>query len=209
MNRFLLIAFFVSCFIPLHAQDDEVIVVPERLIEKPPLIRTRVLSFYPGIWAPGFKLESVTPKKRISFGTHFRGYIFFFNGAKIEPFVRVYFKSNAPQGFFVQAKLSAGIYDANSFLFRGLYCYSSSNGMFLCPGDPGYVKFDMWRYFFGGGVAAGYQFILGKQKRFAFDVFGGLQLIIPTHRIYNDESLALWMMRGFPLETGFRLGWAF
>jgi hypothetical protein len=105
--------------------------------------------------------------------------------------------------------MSAAVYDANSVLFRGLYCYESSNGLLLCPGDPGYVKQDQWRYFFGGGVATGYQFLFGRQKRFAFDVFGGMQLILPTHRINNREDLTLWMMRGFPFEIAVRMGWAF
>lgn len=193
----------------MHGQEEEVIVVPKDMTERLTIRPSSVFALYPGIWAPGFKLEWATGIQRFSFGLHARGYLFFFNGGRIEPFMRYYAKRKAPEGLFVQAKLSAALYDANSFLFRGIYCYESTTGVLLCPGDPGYVKFDMWRYMVGPGIAVGYQLLAGKQKRFALDVFGGLQFIFPLNSINRYEEFFLWLMRGFPMETGIRIGWAF
>jgi len=61
----------------------------------------------------------------------------------------------------------------------------------------------------GGGATFGYQFLLGEEKRFALDVFGGLQIIIPADGLYYGEDISLWLLRGFPLEFGLRLGKAF
>jgi len=209
MKRFLLFLFIaVSCF-NAAAQDDKAIVLSDKVKKKEPMFRTHVMALYPGFWAPGFKIEKANAQQNLSFGTHLRGYLIFFNGGKVEPFMRVYFKKKAPEGLFMQFKLHAAMYNANSVLFRGFYCYEGLNGQYICPGDPGYVQHDMWRYFFGGGVSAGYQFLLGDEKRFALDVFGGMQIIIPTTRLYYSEDIALWFMRGFPLDVGIRLGWAF
>ena len=193
----------------LLAQNDDAIVAPKLVKNSKDLYRSTVLSFYPGFWAPGVKLEWATTNKIVSSGFHTRGYLFLFNGVKMEPFIRVYFKKNAPEGAFAQFKLSVGIYDKNSFLFRGLYCYTGSTGILICPGDPGYVKQNDLTLMAGGGVAFGYQFLLGENKRFALDLFGGIQAIVPSSRIRNDDDIALWFMRGFPLELGIRLGKAF
>jgi hypothetical protein len=209
MKRLLLFIILTATFMQCFAQKDDAIVLPDKLQKTEPVFRSRVLAFYPGFWAPGIKFESASANQKVSYGVHVRGYIFLFNGAKFEPFVRVYFKGNAPQGLFMQFKLSASLYNANSVLFRGFRCYTTSTGQQLCPGDPGYVKQNDWRYFFGGGVATGYQFLLGEKKRFALDLYGGIQVIIPKNRLGYDEDLYLWMARGFPLELGLRMGWAF
>jgi hypothetical protein len=207
--RLRVLTFLCFLFHAVSAQHDEVIIAPPQLIEQPDHLTTTVLAFYPGFWAPGFKLEKATPNKYLSMGIHARGYIFLFNGGRAEPFIRYYFRKKAPEGLFFQTKISAAAYDANSFLFGGLYCYESSNGMLICPGDPGYIKQIQWRYFFGTGFATGYQFLLGKHKRFALDLFGGMQIIFPSHSLRHPENRILWMMRAFPLEMGIRMGWAF
>jgi hypothetical protein len=209
MKRFLLFLLITATGFNAVAQDDETIVLSDKVKKSEPLFRSNVLAFYPGFWAPGFKVESANGKQNLSYGAHVRGYVFLFNGGKVEPFIRVYFKKKAPEGLFMQFKIHAAIYNANSVFFRGLKCYTGLNGQYICPGDPGYVQVNEWRYFFGGGVAAGYQFLLGEKKRFALDLFGGIQVIIPKDRLLYDEDIYLWLTRGFPAELGIRLGWAF
>lgn len=171
--------------------------------------KNAVLAFYPGFWAPGLKLERATTSKGFSYGFHARGHIFILPGGKIEPFIRWYISKNAPEGGFLQFKGYAGMYDRNMLFFRGIDCYYSVSGQLFCPGDFGYVRKSDFIYMFGVGISGGYQFLLGKEKKFAFDIFGGIQAIVPTNRTFNGEQFAVWMLRGFPLELGIRMGKAF
>ncbi len=212
MKNFLWLFFFALLFHSAIAQGnaEEVIALPKQAVKRGELSKSTVLAFYPGFWNPGIKLERVATNSTASFGFHTRGYLFLFNGIRTEPFTRIYFKKKAPEGAFAQFKISAGFYDRNSFLFRGLYCYSTSSGIYLCPGDPGYIKTSDFSVLVGGGVSFGYQFLLGNQGRFALDLFGGVQAIIPVNRRRNNwDDLTLWLLRGFPLELGIRLGKAF
>lgn len=193
-----------------QSNNEEVIALPKKALKNSDYPKSTVLSFYPGFWNPGLKLERVSSNQNASYGFHTRGYIFLYNGIKVEPFSRIYFKKTAPEGAFAQFKLSAGFYDKNSFLFRGLSCYTTSTGMYVCPGDPGYIKTNDYSVLIGGGVSFGYQFLLGAEKRFALDLFGGVQAIVPVNRRRgNWDDLTLWLLRGFPLEMGIRLGKAF
>lgn len=201
----------VLCAFTLFAQQDDAIQAPPSinnvsLFNKE---KSAVVAFYPGFWAPGIKLEWASSNKRFSYGTHARGYLFVMPGVKIEPFFRLYVKKNAPEGVFVQFKLSSGVYDRNMVFFSGIDCYYSVSGQQYCPGDPGYIRRSNFAYLVGGGVSAGYQFLLGKEKKFALDIFGGVQVIIPIDRFYYSQDVALWFFRGFPLEIGLRMGRAF
>jgi hypothetical protein len=192
--------------------DDEVIKLPKDSGKKLSDItdnKSSVIAFYPGFWSPGIKFEQVSSQKVASYGIHARGYLFIFNGIKMEPFTRVYFKKDGPEGAFAQFKLSLGIYDMNSILFQGVQCYRTGSGATICPGNPSYVRKSDITYFAGGGVAFGYQFLLGAKKGFALDLFGGVQAIVPSRRFYREEELYLWLSRGFPIEFGIRLGKAF
>lgn len=212
MKNIVWLFFVVAFFHSAMAQDNakEVIAVPKQAIKKIEYSKSTVLAFYPGFWNPGIKLERVATNPTVSFGFHTRGYLFVFNGIKAEPFTRIYLKNKAPEGAFAQFKISAAFYDKNSFLFRGLNCYTTSSGIYLCPGDPGYIKTNDYSVLIGGGVSFGYQFLLGNQRHFALDLFGGVQAIVPVNRRRNNwDDLSLWLLRGFPLELGIRLGKAF
>jgi hypothetical protein len=110
-----LVIFLVQILITLtcFAQKDDAIVLADKLKSNEPIIRTRVLSFYPGFWAPGMKFESASQNHKVSYGLHTRGYIFLFNGVKFEPFIRYYFKKNAPEGVFLQFKISGSLYNVS------------------------------------------------------------------------------------------------
>jgi hypothetical protein len=189
--------------------DDKEIVLPKQTSKRLPETKSSVIAFYPGFWSPGVKFERTSANQLASYGFHARGYLFIFNGIKMEPFSRVYFKKGGPEGAFAQFKLSLGIYDMNSILFQGVQCYRTSNGTSVCPGNTNYVRRSDITYLGGGGVAFGYQFLLGAKKSFALDLFGGVQAIIPAKRFNRQEELYLWLSRGFPVEFGIRLGKAF
>lgn len=206
--RFFLFAIVLLLQFSIQAQEDESIQLP-KLMPKTPKLKNTILAFNPGFWAPGLKLEWASANQKISTGFHVRGYIFIFNGVKFDPFVRFYFKKKAPEGAFAQLKFSAGIYDKNSVFFQGITCYTTASGQTFCPRNSGYVRRSDITYLLGGGATFGYQFLLGEEKRFALDVFGGLQIIIPADGLYYGEDISLWLLRGFPLEFGLRLGKAF
>ena len=202
----LLVLTTLFCF---AQNDDKEIVLPKHTNKRLPDTKNSVIAFYPGFWSPGIKFERVSANQFVSYGFHARGYLFIFNGIKIEPFSRMYFKKDGPEGAFAQFKLSLGIYDMNSILFQGVQCYSTVNGARVCPGNTNYVRRSDITYLAGGGVAFGYQFLLGSKKSFALDLFGGVQAIIPAKRFNRSEELYLWLSRGFPIEFGVRLGKAF
>ncbi len=164
---------------------------------------TFVLGFNAFIWNPGIKVEGAINQK-ISLGTHAKAYLFFYNGMRIDPFMRIYFKDSAPEGAFLQLKVSTSFYNRESFFFRG-NCYTSTNGNYLCPGDPGYIRPRDMVYMLGGGVAGGYQFVIGKRNRGTVDVYGGLQYLKPN-RYHGMEDLAIFFLRRFPIEFGLNLG---
>jgi hypothetical protein len=107
-------------------------------------------SFSPGSLWHGVRVKYervLTPK--FTAGGILTGYYGLFPGVQLAPIGRYYFKANAPEGFYGQAKVLAGYhaYESKSFVS------------------------------FGGGVAAGYQLIWGKSNRWTIDINLGLRFV--------------------------------
>ena len=169
-------------------------------------VRRTVVAFAPAVWRPTIKFEQGIGNL-ISVGFHAHGRYILWRGGKIEPFVRFYFGKTSPQGVYMQLKGIVGTYKRIFRFTYDEYCEFDAQGNYICRND--YTNSEGERFFsYGGGVTAGYQFMLGRNDNFALDVFGGFQYA------YNQDQLdpyVYWrrFMLNFPVEIGLRMGVAF
>ena len=100
----------------------------------------------------GVRVKYETPlNDRFSVGGLATFYYGNFPGFQLAPQARFFFRENAPEGFYAQAKLVAGFHSLRN-------AYPS-------------VNFSS----FGAGVALGYQVFFGRDRRWTFDVNLGLK----------------------------------
>ncbi len=197
MNKlFHLILMMAALAMTMPAQAQEEIEAPRRH-------RTVIAVGPSSFWSPTLKFEQGIGDW-VSLGFHGKARFVMWEGGKIEPFVRIYFTENSPQGPFIQVKGSFGAHRRN-FIFED-NCYYDANGDYVC--DDNYDE----QYFksFGGGVAGGYQFFFGRNEHFALDLFGGFQYIRQENQnSYNDYRYIRRIFINFPVDIGLRLGVAF
>jgi hypothetical protein len=110
------------------------------------------------------KYENVLTQK-LTVGGTLTGYYGTFPGVQIAPAVRFYFKGNAPEGFYAQAKIVGGYHSHT-------YTTSLVEQVFGGEEEETFTtRFDSY----GGGVAAGYQLLWGKNDKWTMDFNLGLK----------------------------------
>lgn len=123
-----------------------------------------------------------------------------FSGMRFEPTLRYYFKKEAPKGFYVQAKVGVGYHYYYNFIRNSDSTTTQTNRQYF------------WAY--GGGLAGGYQFIIGSKKHFVIDLYLGLQVfqaVLPHSPIKDKEGMdkkeeyEFW--EAFPLDFGLSIGY--
>ncbi len=135
--------------------------------------------------------------------THFSGLN---KGFKLDPFVRVYTGkgNNAPQGFYLQGKLSAGTHQGEIEKIT-----TPINEVGEAIGEDIIESTTENLTAFGGGFGVGSQWFVGSKKNISLDLFGGLK----RYKIVNNGNLvdnALFSLtRGWPVEMRFSVGFAF
>lgn len=158
-----------------------------------------ILGIGPALWSPALKFEQAISNS-VSLGLHGKARFIIWEGGKVEPFVRYYFTYKAPEGPYLQLKASFGAYRRS---FNWDNCYYDVNGNYICNDDNGFFKS------YGGGLAGGYQFLLGMNNRFALDLFGGFQYIRQEGDRYSEYNFFRRIFINFPVEIGARFGVAF
>lgn len=151
-----------------------------------------VFGVAPSLFAPGFKFEF--PKNSWSFGFHVKGHWPFNIGGKVEPFARVYFKHRAPEGLYLQMKLTTGAYYE---WFRGFGLYSND------------FSNDLWYASIGTGLTVGHQWVLADRANLIIDLAGGIQASVPVPWTSDNRAWVHYWLPGFPLEISVRIGKAF
>jgi hypothetical protein len=108
------------------------------------------------------KYERVLNDK-VTYGGILTGYYASFPGVQLAPIARFYFKKQAPEGLYAQAKVVAG-------LFQNEYLAS------------GNVKKKQTFFNTGAGIALGYQLLWGKDNRWSIDLNMGAKFVgsVPT-----------------------------
>ena len=162
--------------------------------QKPPKIKnlnssqrkSSILGVSPiRLWS-GLRLKYERPiNDKITYGGILTGYYGSYPGIQLAPIGRFYFKAKAPEGFYAQAKIVGGYFQAN---------YTSKYG-------------DKKQSFtnFGGGIALGYQLLWGKDNKWTIDINLGVKVVgnVPqppdnddTFGIGNAFSNAGWYTLG-------------
>jgi hypothetical protein len=97
-------------------------------------------------------------------------------GVQLAPIGRFYFKGNAPEGFYAQAKIVSGIY------FDNVSVYNTDSGENV---DKKYSFTS-----FGGGIAAGYQILWGRNDKWSVDINLGFKLVGPPkdYKLKDNET---------------------
>ena len=138
----------------------------------------------------------------ITVGAFANCYYGVYKGFRADPFIRIYTSGKAPQGFYLQAKACIGSFSKN-------VQYSNST-------DTTSIKRTWLTY--GGGMACGYQCLLGKSKipldimfGFAYSPFTAPRSIIVNESKLNTSDQILWGFTGPGsfLNASFEIGFAF
>lgn len=161
--------------------------------EKTTVISTRPLSLV--LLQPNVKVEQ-------AFGTNFSGgveatlFTQVNKGFRVDPFLRFYTnkKGDAPQGFYFQGKFSYGQH--NELIDEDIITTGINN-----PQD----KFNA----IGGGFGIGSQWFAGANNNFSIDFYGGVRRYAPMDPDNQLETAAFKVVRGWPAELRFGLGYAF
>jgi hypothetical protein len=122
------------------------------------------------------KYEAVLTPKMTLGGTLTGYYGGSFPGGQLAPLARFYFKGNAPEGFYAQAKIVGGYH---SFTGKEISGEESKKGFMA----------------YGGGIAAGYQLLWGKSDKWSLDFNLGAKFVLNN----NEGGLASgasWVLLG-------------
>jgi|GEM_PF-3324089 len=217
MKNFLSLAWIlVICFSMtgmnyLSAQTNKAGNTPHRYLVKPGNKKKtantgykNVIAFSPLLKNPKIKFEHAFPSG-FSLGTNAKLYLGDNPGITAEPFGRYYFRQRAPKGFYMQAKGIMGWTKStySSLVDEAIDGATSQAGIDI-NGEA--AAHNVYNY--GFGLAGGYQFLLGRQDRFALDLLAGYQRTNNSGAI-NEEDWILKVKRNFPLEIGLKIGVAF
>ncbi len=180
------------------------------------LISTRPISLLVG--QPNLKIEHGF-SDNVSLGSHLSYFTGLNNGLKADPFVRFYPGSSdaSPTGFYFQVKGSVGRHNKQLDVVRGdlLEQYADD----IAPDDLDAYVDDLIaqegekRNFTaaGGGLAAGYQWMLGKNDNFVIDLYGGYKKYkaVSYDHLGTGEKALFNTTRNIPVEIGFQIGISF
>jgi len=134
-------------------------------------------------------------KKQRTMGAQLTYYFGEFPGAKLEGFIRQYYKkSSSKEGLFLQEKVGGG------YLLTGMYDEHKKN---------------IAGYTIGGGIAGGYKIMIGNHLN--LEAILGLHYYvapIPNKNsiiTYGQEGQKQWWYSttGFPLDFQFKFGWQY
>ncbi|NSW44937.1 MAG: DUF3575 domain-containing protein [Bacteroidales bacterium] len=136
------------------------------------------------------KYEQQLKRKDWSIGSYLNIYYAYFQGLRIDPFVRFYFFSENLKGLYLQLKLMGGIYQSNLE-----YHYYTST-------DTLSTKHLTTFYNYGGGPAIGYQWYIND--KIPLDVFAGFninkmtapRMILKDNQTYDLFDDVLWYSFG-------------
>jgi len=136
------------------------------------------------------KYEQQLHRNDWSIGTYFNVYYAYFQGVRVDPFVRFYFFSDNLKGLYLQLKLMGGIYQSNL-----VYKYYTSTDTLT---TKQLITFNMY----GGGPALGYQWYIND--KIPLDVFAGFNLnkmsapkmILKDNQMYDLFDDVLWYSFG-------------
>lgn len=130
------------------------------------------------------KYERVHNEK-LTYGAITTLYYASYPGVQVAPIARFYFKKNAPEGFYAQAKVVAGF-------FKHDYSYGEWEEQ-----TQSFTSF-------GAGVAAGYQLFWGKNERWSIDANLGLKFVssMPTPEEYVTGGVVGAFDKGIWATTG-------
>lgn len=159
-----------------------------------------VIAISPLLINPKIKYERAFPSG-FSLGTNAKFYLGGNAGITAEPFGRYYFRQHAPKGFYMQGK---GII---SWIKSDFVEIDDETGTFVTDSNGNYIRHNVFGY--GFGIAGGYQFLLGRNDRFALDLLAGYRRTTNQGTLTDDEDIHLKVIRNFPLEFGLKLGVAF
>lgn len=160
------------------------------------------------LWLP-IKYEFI-PSGHHGVGLHTKIFPNFFNlpsGVNFQPFYRFYFAGKAPKGGFIQIKAAYGYYkNNNNFISTKETCTEEAINDYRCTSVI--TNF----HSLGGGMAGGYQMLIGKRKRGSIDFFGGFSLHIPlnvTDKVGDSVTSEFNLGEFSFLDMGMRFGVAF
>ncbi len=127
----------------------------------------------------------------ITWGGVFTGYYGSFPGVQAAPFLRFYCFGSAPEGLYLQGKAVGGF-------FR--HEYTKEYKDHSKPNEE--VKYNFSS--FGGGVAAGYQVLFGKDKRWSLDMNLGVKIVggVDTPIAAPEDVFITLMNNGIWYTTG-------
>lgn len=149
------------------------------------------------------KYEQQLNSKDISLGTYFNIYYGYFEGVRIDPFIRFYFFSENLKGLYLQLKMMGGFFQSN----LEYKCYRQVDTL----STKKMTSFSL----LGGGPAVGYQwYIHGKIPIDAFVGFNLSKMNAPTsilkdnqrYELYDD---AFWYITGPGSIFHFHIGIGF
>lgn len=116
----------------------------------------------------GLRVKYERPlNNKVTYGGIVTYYYGRFPGIQVAPIARLYFKGNAPAGFYAQGKVVGGYYSRPA-------SFAS----------------------FGGGAALGYQVLRGKSKRWTIDMNLGIKAITFDDGGVTDSSRRTWYLTG-------------
>jgi hypothetical protein len=126
------------------------------------------------------KYEGVLSPK-LTVGGTVTGYYGSFPGGQIAPLARFYFKANAPEGFYAQAKAVAGYYSH----ILGIGDDHGDNDDYISTEKAKGMSF-------GGGIALGYQLFWGSNDRWSIDVNVGAKFTTLPFKGLSGLEWILW-----------------
>ena len=120
-----------------------------------------------------------------------------YSGVQLAPIARLYFKENAPKGFYCQAKILGGVH-STEIVFIETYQINS---------EDFFVKSENKKHTFasfGAGMAIGFQAIWGENKRMVLDMNLGLKYMgdipMPANKeneeVYSRNNSEDWFLIG-------------
>ncbi len=180
------------------------------------ILSTRPLSLIVG--QPNLKLEHGL-SDNASVGTHLSYFTGLNDGLKADPFVRFFPGGNdlSPTGFYLQLKGSVGRHNKQLDIVRGDLVEQYADE--IAPEDIDQFVDELiagegeTRNFTaaGGGLAAGYQWMLGKNENFVIDLYGGWKRYkaISYDHLGTGEKALFNTTRNIPVELGFQIGISF
>lgn len=154
--------------------------------------QNKVICFSPAGVVNKLRLKYEVSKNDYSgFGFFSSLYYGRFKGFRLEAFYRLYPSRTAPEGFYIQAKISGG------------YFWSDINYYYIAQADTFSMKYPREFLSPGAGTGLGYQFIYGKKNR-AIDLFFGIhysgftisRTFLLDNRNYFTEDGFIWYVTG-------------